>query len=119
MLPRQLLDYIGAKEVEAYEEHCAEALLVTNVHKVRKQIFRNLCRGGRRSSDDCVLVELVCFGERNRLFPTRVLLVQMRREPSEFKQFLCLQYLGKPDAIEVIETVNRIPQRLVVFFLNE
>jgi len=36
----------------------------------------------------------------------RCYLIQMRRQPSEFQQFVLLQSFGEADIIEIIETVD-------------
>lgn len=40
-------------------------------------------------------------------------------QSSEFQKFMLFQPLGEVDIVEIIEAVDRIPQRLVIFFLNE
>lgn len=49
----------------------------------------------------------------------RCYLVQMRRQPSEFQQFVFLQSFGQANIVEVIEAVNRITECFVIFLFDE
>ena len=117
--PAQLLDDVSPQEIEADIEDSGEALLVADVHEVSQQIFSNLNRVGSGGSDDRILEQLVLFRQRNGIVPLGVLLVQVSSQPPELEQSVLLELLSEGDIIEIVEAVNRVPEGVVIFLLDQ
>ena len=90
MQPRHLLHSIRPQKIKTAIQRRHKTLLIPNIHKIRHQLLRNLRQTRRSSRHDRILVQLVLLRQRNRLIPFLILLVQMRRKSSIFKQFVLL-----------------------------
>lgn len=84
MLPWELLDDIGPKQVEANEQQCSKAFFVTDVNEVGQELFGNLRRARDWSCDHGVFVELVLLWQRYRLLPAWVFLSGGKRKAQGF-----------------------------------
>lgn len=43
----------------------------------------------------------------------------MSGQPPELEQSMFLELLGEGDVVEVVETVDRVPKGVVIFFLDQ
>ena len=76
------------------------------------------------------------FGQRDGLLPLAIFLrrtsarrstginrttnlVEVGGQPTELEQFVLLQLASQLDVVEVVKAVDRVPQCLVVFLLNQ
>ena len=117
--PAQLLDDIRPQEIKADVKDGGEALLVTDIHEVGQQILSDLDGVGSGGSNDGIFEQLVLFRQCDRIVPLAVLLVQVSSQPPELEQSVLLKLLCERDVVEIVETINRVPEGVVVFLLDQ
>lgn len=65
------------------------------------------------------LVKLVPFTELYRLLPAVVTLIKVSCYAAELNELMFLKPLGQRDVVEVIKSVDRCPEAIVVFLFNK
>jgi hypothetical protein len=85
------------------EKSRSEALLASDVDKVRQNLLRNLLLSTLGRREDGVLEELVPLGERDRLLPLAVLVVEDDGETAELEELVLGETRGEGEGVKVGE----------------
>ena len=118
MSPAELQDDIRSQHIVHNESSCSETLVVLVLQEPPHQILRDLGIAGLGSVLHGVLVQLVFLAQLHRLLPPVVHLEEIGGDTAELDQLVFLQALSQSDVVEVVETVDGLPQTVVIFVLD-